>query len=227
MSRTGKIISWTVGVIAVLIVALVILIATFDWNRLKPVINRKVSAEINRPFAIRGDLGVAWEQNPDEKGWHRWIPWPHIHAQDIVLGNPPAIPEATMVHLERVEATISPLALAGKEVWLPWIRLKQPQANLIQTADGKNNWTFELADSDKKEADKTPSAWSFRLDNVVFDQGTLGYRDAINQANVKVSIDPLGKPIPYAQLAGAMTSRKARLTSSSAGVQTGRTKMRS
>lgn len=208
MSRTGKIISWTVGVIVVLIVAIVILIATFDWNRLKPTINRKVSAEINRPFAIRGDLGVAWERNLDETGWHRWIPWPHIHAQDIMLGNPPTIPEVTMVHLERVDATISPLALLGKEVWLPWIRLKQPQANLIQTADGKNNWTFELADSDKKEADETPSAWSFRLDNVVFDRGTLGYRDAINQADVNVVIDPLGKPVPYAQLAGGDDKQK-------------------
>lgn len=46
-----------------------IVLATFDWNRLKPTINQKVSAELNRPFAIRGDLGVVWERQPGESGW--------------------------------------------------------------------------------------------------------------------------------------------------------------
>lgn len=208
MSRTGKIISWTIGVLVLLLVALVVLIATFDWNRVKPTINRKVSQEINRPFAIRGDLGVAWERNRSEPGWRSWVPWPHIHAQDIMLGNPPEIPDLTMAHLERVDASISPLALLGKEVWLPWIKLQQPQAKLVQTADGKNNWTFNLAGSENKDPNQPPSAWSFRLDNIVFDQGTIGYRDAINKADVKVTVDPLGKPVPYAQLAGGDDKQK-------------------
>lgn len=208
MSRTGKIISWIVGILVLLLVALVVLIATFDWNRLKPTINRKVSQEINRPFAIRGDLGVAWERNRSEPGWRSWVPWPHIHAQDIMLGNPPEIPDLTMAHLERVDASISPLALLGKEVWLPWIKLQQPQAKLVQTADGKNNWTFNLAGSENKDPNQPPSAWSFRLDNIVFDRGTIGYRDAINKADVKVTVDPLGKPVPYAQLAGGDDKQK-------------------
>ena len=202
MSRTGKIISWIAGILLLLVVVIVVIIATFDWNRLKPTINQKVSAEINRPFAIRGDLGVAWERNRSEPGWRSWVPWPHIHAQDIMLGNPPEIPDVTMVHLQRVDATISPLALLGKQVYLPWIKLQQPVAKLVQTADKKNNWTFNLAGSDQKQDDAAPSAWSFRLDNIAFDQGQIGYRDAINKADVQVTVDPLGKPVPYAQLAG-------------------------
>jgi len=202
MSRTGKIISWIAGILLLLVVVIVVVIATFDWNRLKPPINQKVSAEINRPFAIRGDLGVAWERNRSEPGWRSWVPWPHIHAQDIMLGNPPEIPDVTMVHLQRVDATISPLALLGKQVYLPWIKLQQPVAKLVQTADKKNNWTFNLAGSDQKQDDAAPSAWSFRLDNIAFDQGQIGYRDAINKADVQVTVDPLGKPVPYAQLAG-------------------------
>lgn len=202
MSRTGKIISWIAGILLLLVVVIVVVIATFDWNRLKPTINQKVSAEINRPFAIRGDLGVAWERNRSEPGWRSWVPWPHIHAQDIMLGNPPEIPDVTMVHLQRVDATISPLALLGKQVYLPWIKLQQPVAKLVQTADKKNNWTFNLAGSDQKQDNAAPSAWSFRLDNIAFDQGQIGYRDAINKADVQVTVDPLGKPVPYAQLAG-------------------------
>lgn len=208
MSRTGKVISWIAGIFVLLVVVMVIVIATFDWNRLKPTINQKVSAEINRPFAIRGDLGVAWERNRSEPGWRRWVPWPHVHAQDIMLGNPPDIPDVTMLHLARIDATLSPLALLSKQVYLPWIKLQQPTAKLVQTADRKNNWTFNLAGSDSKQENQPPSAWSFRLDNIVFDQGNIAYRDAINKADVQITVDPLGKPVPYAQLAGGNDQQK-------------------
>lgn len=62
MTRTGKITTSVIGVFLLLIVVLIIVIATFDWNRLKPTINQKVSTELNRPFAIRGDTGVVWER---------------------------------------------------------------------------------------------------------------------------------------------------------------------
>lgn len=208
MSRTGKVVSWIVGIFLLLIVVVIIIIATFDWNRLKPTINQKVSTELNRQFAIRGDLGVAWERNRDEPGWRSWIPWPHVHAQDIILGNPPEMAEVTMVHLERVDATLSPLALLHKELYLPWIKLQQPDARLIQTADKKNNWTFNLADSENPDASAAPSAWSFRLDNILFDQGQLRYRDAVNKADVTVKINPLGKPVPYGQIAGGSDAQK-------------------
>ena len=74
MSRAGKITSWVIGIFCLLVVVLVVVIATFNWNRLKPTINQKVSTELNRPFAIRGDLGVNWSRNRDEQGWRRWVP---------------------------------------------------------------------------------------------------------------------------------------------------------
>nr|WP_024966411.1 AsmA family protein [Pantoea sp. IMH] len=208
MSRTGKIISWIIGIFLLLIAVVVIIIATFDWNRLKPTINQKVSTELNRPFAIRGDLGVAWTRNREEPGWRSWIPWPQLHAEDILLGNPPDIPEVAMVHLARAEATLAPLALLGKEVYIPWIKLTQPDARLIQTADGKNNWTFNLASSENSDPAQTPSAWTFRLDNIMFDRSQIAYRDAINKADVKVTVNPLGKPVPFTQITGSEDGAK-------------------
>ncbi|EJL87644.1 hypothetical protein AC790_15005 [Pantoea sp. RIT-PI-b] len=208
MSRTRKILSWVVGIFLLLVVVIVVIIATFDWNRLKPTINQKVSAELNRPFAIRGDLGVAWVRNREEPGWRSWVPWPQVHADDVMLGNPPTVPEVTMVHLQRVEATIAPLALLHKQIYLPWIKMQQPDARLVQTADKKNNWTFDLASSDNSKANAAPSAWSFRLDNILFDKGQVRYRDAINKADVTVTINPLGKPVPYAQVAGGNDQQK-------------------
>ncbi|MEA5101841.1 AsmA family protein [Pantoea sp. S18] len=208
MSRTRKILSWVFGIFLLLVVVIVVIIATFDWNRLKPTINQKVSAELNRPFAIRGDLGVAWVRNREEPGWRSWVPWPQVHADDVMLGNPPSIPDVTMVHLQRVEATIVPLALLHQQIYLPWIKMQKPDARLVQTADKKNNWTFDLASSQNSDANATPSAWSFRLDNILFDQGQVRYRDAVNKADVTVTINPLGKPVPYAQVAGGDDQQK-------------------
>jgi uncharacterized protein involved in outer membrane biogenesis len=208
MTRTGKIISAVVGVLLLLVVVAIIVIATFDWNRLKPTINQKVSTELNRPFAIRGDLGVAWERNKEETGWRSWVPWPHVHAEDIILGNPPEIPEVTMVHLPRVDATLAPLALLTKTVYIPWIKLVQPDARIIRLSEKTNNWTFKLAGDDKKDPNAQPSAWSFRMDNILFDKGRISVDDKVSKADMVILVDPLGKPLPFNEVSGAKPTGK-------------------
>lgn len=202
MTKTGKILSITSATLVVLIVVVVIIIATFDWNRLKPTINQKVSAELNRPFAIRGDLGVVWERQSTETGWRSWVPWPHVHADDIILGNPPDIPDITMVHLPRVEATLAPLALLTKTVYLPWIKLVQPDARIIRLSEKTNNWTFNLASSRGDEKNAQPSSWSFKLDNVLFDRGRIKVDDNVTRADIEIFVDPLGKPLPFSEVTG-------------------------
>lgn len=202
MTKTAKIITWSGGVFLLLIVVLIVVIATFDWNRLKPTINQKVSTELNRPFAIRGDLGVVWERQKDETGWRSWIPWPHVHADDVILGNPPDIPAVTMVHLPRVEATLAPLALLTKTVYLPWIKLQKPDARLIRLSEKTNNWTFDFAKSEDKETAAQPSSWSFRLDNIIFDRGRIAIDDAVSKADLEIFVDPLGKALPFSEVTG-------------------------
>lgn len=209
MTRTKKTLSWLAGIVALVIVGIVIFVITFDWNRLKPTINQKVSTELNRAFAIRGNLGVDWSRPADETGWRSWVPWPHVHAEDIVLGNPADIPAVSMVSLERVDASLSPLALLGKQIYIPRIKLKQPDASLRRLANGKNNWTFELANSSNEDQPKDQkSAWSFKIDDIVFDQGKIAYDDAMIGAKFKATIDPLGKPLPFSEVVGDSSSAK-------------------
>lgn len=202
MSKTTKTLAIIFATLVLLIVLLIIIIATFDWNRLKPTINQKVSAELNRPFAIRGDLGIVWERQPTETGWRSWVPWPHVHADDIILGNPPDIPEITMVHLPRVEATLAPLSLLTKTVYLPWIKLVQPDARIIRLSEKTNNWTFKLASDTGNQKDAQPSSWSFRLDNILFDRGRIKVDDKVTKANIEIFVDPLGKPLPFSEVTG-------------------------
>lgn len=201
MTRTAKAFSWIGAVLVVLLTAAIIFIATFDWNRLKPTINQKVSEALHRQFAIRGDLGVQWERNKEEVGWRSWVPWPHVHAEDILLGNPPTIPDITMIHLQRVDATLAPLALLTKTIYLPWIKLEKPDARLIRVSGKTNNWTFDLGDGGSKTANQ-PSPWRFRLDNILFDQGRVAINDSVTNAQMEILVDPLGKALPFNQVTG-------------------------
>ncbi len=96
----------------------------------------------------------------------------------------------TMIHLPRVEATLAPLALLSKTVYLPWIKLEQPDVRLIRPAEDNNNWTFQLAGDKRTPGDSAPSSWSFRLDNILFDRGTIAIDDKITRSDITILVDP-------------------------------------
>ena len=88
MTRTRKILAWSSACFVLLIAAVVLILVFFDWNRIKPQLNAKVSEELHRAFAINGNLAVVWQREADEGGWRAWVPWPHVVAEDLSLGNP-------------------------------------------------------------------------------------------------------------------------------------------
>ncbi|XNM59722.1 AsmA family protein [Escherichia coli] len=145
-----------------------------DWNRLKPTINQKVSAESNRPFLSVAIWAWCGSGEKQETGWRSWVPWPHDTRKTSFLAIPPDISEVTMVHSPRVEATLAPLALLTKTVWLPWIKLEKPDAHLIRLS-GKRTITGRLISPTMitKTRNAKPSAWWFRLDNILFNQGRI------------------------------------------------------
>ncbi len=108
MTRTQKTLVWTLSTFLSLLMVLVLIIVFFDWNRIKPPLNAKVSEELHRAFAINGNLSVVWQPEPDESGWRAWVPWPHVVAEDLSLGNPDWSKQPQMVTLKRVELRISP-----------------------------------------------------------------------------------------------------------------------
>ncbi|HWI12745.1 MAG TPA: AsmA family protein, partial [Burkholderiales bacterium] len=61
MTRPWKI---TLAVFAILIAALVAFAFLFDWNLLKPFVERKVTEKTGREFVIKGDLHVRLGLNP-------------------------------------------------------------------------------------------------------------------------------------------------------------------
>jgi uncharacterized protein involved in outer membrane biogenesis len=206
MTRTPKIFAWTFASLVVLLAILVLIIVFFDWNRIKPTINTKVSEELHRPFAINGNLAVVWQREPDESGWRGWVPWPHVVADDLSLGNPDWLKKPQMVTLKRVELRISPLALLAHRVVIPRIDLTEPNADLQRLADGRANWTFKF---DPKDPDAEPSNWVVDIGAIGFDKGHVILDDQHLKTQLDVLIDPLGKPIPFSDIVGDKAAKTA------------------
>ncbi|PJI46405.1 MAG: AsmA family protein [Pseudomonas sp.] len=212
MTRGKRICLWSFTGFIVVIAAVVVFIATFDWNRVKPTINEKVSAELGRPFAINGDLQVFWRTEPEEGGWRAYVPWPHFSAADITLGNPewaagktrsPLSSRNLFASLEKVEFRLAPLPLLWQTVNIPQIVLTRPSADLLRLADGRATWTFELP---KKEEDPgappEQSSWKLDIGEIGFDKGSVTLNDQRLKTRLELLVDPLGKPVPFGQLAG-------------------------
>ena len=206
MTRTPKILAWTFASLAVLLALVVLIIVFFDWNRIKPTINTKVSEELHRPFAINGNLAVVWRRELDEGGWRAWVPWPHVVAQDLTLGNPDWSKQPQMVTLKRVELRISPLALLAQRVTIPRIDLTEPSADLQRLTDGRANWTFKF---DPKDPNAEPSNWVVDIGAIGFDKGHVTLDDQSLNTQLDLIINPLGKPIPFSDIVGDKAAKTA------------------
>lgn len=194
MKRSHKILAWIAGIFVVLAIALVLLVALFDWNKLKPTINQQVSAAIGRPFEIQGDLSAAWQREPSERGLRGWLPWPTFTARDVRVGNPTWTKQPQFAQLDALQIRLSPLPLLLHHVYVPSVQLVGPQLDLERNAQGQASWIFTLPQSN------TPSRWRVDLGAIGFDKGQINLDDAKTRLNLQITITPLQQAIPYDQI---------------------------
>ncbi|BAN50859.1 AsmA family protein [Metapseudomonas resinovorans] len=199
MTRSLSILIRTVLALTLLLAALLVLVATFDWNRIKPALNERVAAELGRPFAIEGDLRVIWQREEGEGGWRAPLPWPRFVAEQLHLGNPEWAKGGDFLSLERVEFRVAPLPLLWRQLSIPRIDLGAPRASVRRLADGRNNWTFELPAKPEGEEGKA-SSWTLDIGTIGFDKGQVQVDDAQTRTRLDILVDPLGKPIPFSDL---------------------------
>lgn len=186
MARGVKILLGVGAGMVVLLALCLLVLLTFDWNRARPWINTRVSETIGRPFAIDGDLSLAW-QHPDQPlpGWRGWIPWPQVRARDVRVGNPEwAHAAPNMATIGEVRFALDPLQLPNKKAVIPALQLGSPNLTLERHADGRSNWTFALPQ------EREPG-WQVDLQQLQLDQGRVRLVDAFRHADVTARINTL------------------------------------
>ncbi len=189
-----KILLSILGILVAIPVIAIVIILTFDWNRARPWINAKVSDAIDRPFAIRGNLNVEWERpaktmTPEERSWRDHIPWPHLIANDVHVGNPAGLPAQDMASVRQFSFSLNPFGLLHRTIGIPLLRFDGPRVDLLRTGREHNNWTF------KRNQEK--SRWNLDLERVVLTEGVVHVKDAVTKSDVTALVRTLDKDKRY------------------------------
>lgn len=188
ISRVLRLFGWLALAGMLGVVLLVVVIANTDWNGKRAWIGERGSSMLNRPFSINGDLAVEWIRVRDGSGKQSWFPWPHVFAHDVVLGNVEWSSEPQMIKVDEVALAISPWPLLARTVSVPAMRLTGTDVRVERRADGRNNWTFDLAGG---------GTWNVEFGDLVLEQGKITIVDAIERAELVIEVTPLKAPIGF------------------------------
>ncbi len=183
--RAVKYAGMVIGALAALVVVLAIAIANYDWNRAKPWLAARAAEATGRSVELRGDLSVSWERPPEARGGWRYLPWPHLRAQALALGNPDwAEGGPWMATVPRLDFTLNLPALLRREIRIEQARLAGPEIMFEKAGEERRNWVF------------TPSSppiggkpWRFTIVSLAIASGQLRYREPAKATDLTLNLD--------------------------------------
>ena len=154
-------------VFGIFFLLIVIFFLWFDWNMIKPYVERQVTEKTGREFSIRGDLNVDLSLNP------------LISAEGISLANAEWGTEQPMVDIGKASFRLSLWDLLLGDVVLPEVSISSPKIVLEKSEDGKRNWDLK-----KPEEEAEPP----KIGRLALEDGKLIFRDPKTKTNVNVTI---------------------------------------
>ena len=157
---------WLAG-FALLLIALAVLIALWDWNWFKGPVERQVQARTGRSFDIGGDLDVDLGRITT------------IRADALSFGNAAWSKVPTMASVDHLEFRIEvwPLLLR-REVLIPDIHLDKPHLRLEKGPKGIGNWVFG-----------EPGNMQPQFRRLWIDDGQLRFIDSAAKTDIDVAVD--------------------------------------
>lgn len=191
MPRYVRILLWSCLGVLLALAIVVALLATMNWNMARPWVSQRISQVIHRPVEIRGDLDVDWLRPRKESEGPRWLPWPQITANQVVVGNPAWADEGkTMAEASRLIATIDSGALFHRVFRLSSLHIEDASVLLERNEGGAVNWTL----SETTEESKTPSKWTFDLQSLSLTSVRAQVIDATKELDFQTEFDSIAEP---------------------------------
>ncbi|KQS56505.1 membrane assembly protein AsmA [Brevundimonas sp. Leaf363] len=121
------------GVGAILLIAaVVIFLALFNWNWLRGPIGRWASAKYDREVAIQGDLDV---------NLFSWTPSATVNG--LKFGGPTWAREKDTANVEKIEASVRLRKLFAGQIEIPRLAITRPDVTLIADKTGRQSWELE------------------------------------------------------------------------------------
>ncbi len=128
----------------------------FQWNWLRGPLAGLISARIQRPVAIHGDLKVKLESLT-----------PRVSVEGLVVGGPRWAGPTPLASVARLTLRVKVLPfIFGGRLILPEVEVDDPQIDLRRDANGRTNWDFP-----------TGGGAAPAIANLVIREGRLSYVD--------------------------------------------------
>jgi len=174
------------GIIALLVLAVAIISATFNPNDYKPLIIKLVQEKKQRTLTIEGDIKLAF--------------WPKIGADLGKVSISEHKSEQTFASIQGAKVSLALLPLLKKELVVDTIYINGAQANIIKYKDGTTNFD-DLLSKDEEESEQI----KFDVDGVKVTNSAVNYSDegtgakyALSKFNLTSGHIALAEPIDLA-----------------------------
>ncbi|MFN3558352.1 MAG: AsmA family protein [Brevundimonas sp.] len=141
----------------ILILAVVLFLALFDWNMLRGPIGRWASAKYDRQIELNGDLDVKL---------FSWTPSAQIRS--IRVGGPSWAREKDTLRIADLQASVRLRPLFAGRLEMPLVAITRPEVVLIATEDGRQSWELNPDAPDTGEGLKLPP-----INQLIIRDGTL------------------------------------------------------
>jgi uncharacterized protein involved in outer membrane biogenesis len=178
--RDGMRWRWAIGIAALVMITLAVgaylILASYDYNKLKPRIAQAVKDATGRELTLGGAVKLAIGFSPS------------LVVEDVMLANAPWASQPQMIKADELQVQVELLPLLIGAVELERIVLMDVKVLLQTDAKGRNNWEF-LADNKSKK-----SIWpvgELSIKNVKIVKLQLTFHDGQKGSTSRFTLDSL------------------------------------
>jgi uncharacterized protein involved in outer membrane biogenesis len=159
-------------VVAIVVVAAAVLIATLDQNKAKKYITASVSKATGRQLSINGDLKL-------DLGWIS-----RVSANQIQFANADWSKQPQMAEIQDLEAEIDLWQLLTKfRVVIPIVTLSQPKLVLEKNSAGAANWEFRAAPTGPQKRTEFPV-----IEKLIIKGGTVSFDNQETKTQIELKL---------------------------------------
>jgi len=155
------------GLFGLLVVGIALFLVFFDWNLLRPMVERQASATLGRPVTI-GSFDVSLRR----ESW--------IEMHDIAVANAPGFEGAHLATIERIAIQVKTFPLLIGRISIPEIAVLRPKARIETNAAGENNYKFDFGNDDGGDGP------DIALGHLTIDDADLRYIDVPKKTDLKL-----------------------------------------
>jgi len=191
MKTLFKFLVWSLGVLAVLVVAAVIALPLLvDPNDHKDRIVQLVEAQTGRELSVQGDIKLSV------------FPWLGFDLGAASLGNAPGFGAQPFATLERLRVGIALLPLLREKVEMGTVIIHGLSVNLVRNQKGESNWADLVAEDKSKGAATGLRLAALALGGLDIRNASLAWEDqaqgqayVIENLNLETGTVGIGKPL--------------------------------